>query len=136
MDQEGERYLILRHLEDALNVLGRRTEQAEVIEEMAVLASSMDDARGDVERRKASLQAQEGDLPSAIESAVLSVKLEREAGTGDMVAVALITEGTIRRWSGKPVDAIPPLEAAISSAKLPSSFARLARSSEASANSS
>ncbi|HEU4319785.1 MAG TPA: AAA family ATPase [Acidimicrobiia bacterium] len=121
---DGERYLILRHLEDALNVLGRRSEQADVIEEMAELAESIVDVRGDVERRRASLKAQEGDLSAAVESAVHSVAMERETGGGDMVATALIAEGAIRRWSGKPVDAIRPLEDAVASAKLPKTRAR------------
>jgi DNA-binding SARP family transcriptional activator len=111
-----DRHRLLAHLETVLNVLGRRSEQHEVIEEMATLAGSRPDLRGDLERRKAWLLAHTGNFPGAEESARRSVEAERRAGDRAALAASLVALGTCMRWSGRPLEAVPHLEAAVAAA--------------------
>lgn len=111
------RYQMLGHLEDALNVLGRRDEQHEVIAEMMQLASDLPALLGDAERRQSWLLAQEGALGDAEKSANRSIEMEEESGDPDALATSLVALGTIRRWSGRPLEAVPPLSRATSTAR-------------------
>lgn len=111
-----ERYTILGHLEDVLNVLGHRDEQREAVEEMALLASDLPALHGDVARRRAWLLAQVGQLQDAEASAHRSVRFERENGDEGALSNSLVALGTIRRWSGRPLDAVAPLEEAVETA--------------------
>lgn len=111
MDHEV-RFTLLGELEDVLNVLGARSAQEEVIAEMTGLAKRHP-MRGDVERRRAWLAAQVGDLPHAGKSAKRSLAAERKDGEAGALAASLIALGTIQRWSGQPLDAVPSLEEAV-----------------------
>ncbi len=111
-----DRYQLLAHLEAVLNVLGRRSEQREVIEEMALLTGSRSKRRGDLERRRAWLRAHTGDFTGAQESAHLSVSAERRRGDRAALAASLVALGTCLRWSGRPLEAVPHLEAAVEAA--------------------
>lgn len=108
------RYTLLGHLEDVYNVLGRRTEQRSVVEEMADIARNLPSLGGDLERRRAWLLAQTGDLARAESSAQRSVEFEQSSGDGAAAAASLVALGTVRRWSGRPLDAVPSLEEAVS----------------------
>lgn len=111
------RYELLGYLDDTLDVLGRRDEQHDVIAEMGALASDIPALRGDAERRQAWLRAQESELADAEESANRSVEMEEESGDPDALATSLVALGTIRRWSGRPLEAVPPLSRAASTAR-------------------
>jgi DNA-binding SARP family transcriptional activator/DNA-binding transcriptional ArsR family regulator len=111
-----ERYDLLAHLENVLSVLGRRGEQQEVIHDMSELASGIPDRLGDVGRRRAWLLAQIGDLHQAETSAQSSVEFERSQGDDVAMATSLVALGTIQRWSGRPLDAVPNLELAVETA--------------------
>lgn len=113
--QEAQ-YEVLGHLEAVLNVLGRRSEQHEVIEEMVTLAGSRTELNGDLERRRAWLLAHIGDLARAEESARRSVALERRRGDRAALAASMVALGTSLRWSGRPLQAVPHLDAAVEAA--------------------
>jgi DNA-binding SARP family transcriptional activator len=106
----GDRYELLGHLEDVLNVLGRRAEQGVVISQMGELISSLPDMAGDMLRRRAWFQAQQGDLSEAEQSARDSVAMEKDHGDDAGMASSLVALGTVLRWSGRPLEAIPVLE--------------------------
>jgi DNA-binding SARP family transcriptional activator/tetratricopeptide (TPR) repeat protein/biotin operon repressor len=112
----GERYRLLGYLEDVLNVLGSRSEQATVISEMADLVSSLPEMAGDMLRRRAWLLAQQGDLLEAEQNARRSVEMERDHGDETGMASSLVALGTVLRWSGRPLEAIPVLEDATAAA--------------------
>ena len=113
---DEEKYALLSELEDVLNVLGSRTEQQETIEEMARLVERLPAYRGDLERRRAWLLAQTGNLKDAETSARSSVEFERSGGDGVAVAVSLVALGTIQRWSGRALEAVPNLREAVETA--------------------
>ena len=71
---------------------------------------------GDMERRRAWLLAQKGELAAAEQSARTSVEMETSHGQAANVASSLVALGTIVRWSGRPLDAIPVLEGAVEAA--------------------
>ncbi|HEX6221277.1 MAG TPA: AAA family ATPase, partial [Acidimicrobiia bacterium] len=109
---QSERYSLLGHLEGVLGVLGRRADQAEVIEEMAGLVDPGTEA--ELARRRSWLLAHEGHLSAAEEMAARSVRLEDASGrVSSGRAASLVALGTVRRWSGRPLDAVPDLEAAV-----------------------
>jgi tetratricopeptide (TPR) repeat protein len=107
------RYQLLGHLDDVLGVLGRRAEQREVIGEMSLIAEALPALHGDLERRRAWLLAQTGELQEAEASARRSVAVERSDGDDEGVASSLVALGTIQRWSGRPLEAIPALTEAV-----------------------
>ena len=109
-----DRYELLGQLEDVLNVLGARSDQHAVIAEMSELVESLPALRGDLERRRAWLQAQEGELRSAESSARHSVAFERSGADGSGLANSLVALGTIQRWSGRAPEAVPSLQEAVS----------------------
>jgi DNA-binding SARP family transcriptional activator len=111
-----DRYQLLGQLEDVLNVLGARSEQHQILGEMETLVRSVPGFRGDLERRRAELQAQEGDLREAEKSARHSVKLERSAEEPASLSTSLVALGTIQRWSGRALEAVPSLEEAVATA--------------------
>ncbi|HDL49927.1 MAG TPA: tetratricopeptide repeat protein, partial [Actinobacteria bacterium] len=111
------RYRLAGHLEAVLSVLGRRSEQAEVIEEMATLVEARPSLRGDLERRRAWLLAHTGRFAEAEKSARLSVEVERRRGDRGALAAALVALGTCQRWSGHPLQAVSQLEAAVAAAR-------------------
>jgi predicted ATPase/biotin operon repressor len=111
-----DRYRLLAHLEAVVNVLGRRSEQQDVIEEMASLAGSRAEHRGDLGRRRAWLLAHTGDFSGAEESARQSVKIERRRSDQTGLAASLVALGTCLRWSGRPLEAVPYLESAVGAA--------------------
>ncbi|HSM44251.1 MAG TPA: tetratricopeptide repeat protein, partial [Acidimicrobiia bacterium] len=114
------RYQLLGHLDDVLGVLGRRDEQRQVIDEMALIAEALPVLHGDLERRRAWLLAQTGELQQAETSARRSVAVERSDGDEEGVASSLVALGTIQRWSGRPLEAIPALTEAVELANDPS----------------
>lgn len=111
-----QRYQILTHLEAVLNVLGRRDEQHEIVEEMATLAVSRPELSGDLERRRAWLLAHTADFAGAEESALRSVRIEQQRGDQGALSASLVALGTCLRWSGRPLDAVPHLERAVEAA--------------------
>jgi DNA-binding SARP family transcriptional activator len=111
-----DRYRLLGQLEDVLHVLGARSEQHQILGEMGTLVRSIPGFRGDLERRRAELQAQEGDLREAEVSARHSVKLERSAKERASLSTSLVALGTIHRWSGRALEAVPSLEEAVDTA--------------------
>jgi tetratricopeptide (TPR) repeat protein len=115
--EDIELYRLLGQLEDVLNVLGARSDQHDVISEMAVLVEALPNLRGDLERRRAWLQAQEGELPSAEASARHSVAFERSEVDGSGLSKSLVALGTIQRWSGRALEAVPSLQEAVESAR-------------------
>ena len=112
----GDRYRLAGRLEAVLSVLGRRSEQAEVIEEMAALVEASPALRGDIERRRAWLLAHTGRFAEAEKSARQAVGVERRRGDQGALAAALVALGTCQRWSGHPLGAVPQLEAAVAAA--------------------
>lgn len=108
-----DQFQVLAHLEAVLSVLGRRSEQREVIEEMAPLTGSSPERMGDIERRSAWLLAHSGDFTGAEEAARRSVRVERKRGDQAALAASLVALGTSLRWSGRPLDAVRHLEAAV-----------------------
>ena len=64
-------------------------------------------------RRRAWLLAQTGDLQGAEASADRSVAIGRLDGDAAVLGSALVALGTIRRWSGRPLDAVPALSEAV-----------------------
>ncbi|MGA7096560.1 MAG: BTAD domain-containing putative transcriptional regulator, partial [Acidimicrobiia bacterium] len=113
---DEERYHLLGHLEGVLNVLGLRDEQRDVISEMAMLAEGTAELAGDLGIRRAWLLAHTADFGGAEESARESVEIERSRGDGAALSAALVAFGTSLRWSGRPLDAVPHLEAAVEAA--------------------
>ncbi|NOY54505.1 MAG: tetratricopeptide repeat protein [Actinobacteria bacterium] len=113
----GDRYRLAGHLETVLSVLGRRNEQAEVIEGMARLVEERPSLRGDLERRRAWLLAHTGRFAEAEKSARQSVDAERRRGDRGALAAALVALGTCQRWSGHPLEAVSQLEAAVVAAR-------------------
>jgi DNA-binding SARP family transcriptional activator len=113
---DTELYRLLGQLEDVLNVLGARPDQHDVISEMAALVESLPSLRGDLERRRAWLRAQEGELPSAEASARHSVAFERTEIDGAGLSKSLVAVGTIQRWSGRALAAVPYLQEAVETA--------------------
>ena len=113
---DDSRYELLGRLEGVLNVLGARSDQHEILEEMDRLVASSPTRRGDLERRRAWLQAQEGDLRHAEESARYSASLERSEGDQLGLSNSLVALGTVQRWSGRALEAVPSLEQAVGSA--------------------
>jgi len=112
---EAERYSLLGHLESVLGVLGRRAEQSVVIEEMDGLVDAGTEA--ELARRRSWLLAHEGRLFEAEAMAARSVLLEEEAGAATSgKADSLVALGTVRRWSGRPLEAVPELESAVDAA--------------------
>ena len=111
-----DRYRLLGHLETVLGVLGRRSEQVEVIEEMASLIEARSAVQGDLERRRAWLLAHTGSFADAEQSARRSVKVERRRGDLGDIAASLVALGTCLRWSGRPLEAVPHLEDAVEAA--------------------
>ncbi|MGH2395152.1 MAG: tetratricopeptide repeat protein, partial [Candidatus Limnocylindria bacterium] len=109
-------YDVLAHLEGVLNVLGRRDEQHEVIEEMTALADLRTDLLGDLDRRRSWLLAHTGDFAGAEQAARRSVGVEADRGDRSGVAASLVALGTGLRWSGRPLAAVPHLEAATAAA--------------------
>ena len=109
---DADRYVLLAHLESVLGVLGRRSEQSAILDEMESLGSAGVEA--ELARRRAWLLAHEGRLSEAEDIASRSVVLE-EASKEDVSrkADSLVALGTIRRWSGRPLEAVPELESAI-----------------------
>lgn len=112
----AEMYTLLGHLEDVLNVLGYREEQRDVVEQMSGIAENLPGLHGDVERRRAWFLAQIGELPEAEDSAARSVDVERASGDASGLAASLVALGTIRRWAGRPLDAVPALTEAVEAA--------------------
>jgi DNA-binding SARP family transcriptional activator/predicted ATPase len=113
---DHDRYGLLSQLEDVLNVLGARSDQHEILDEMEQLAGSLPRMRGDLERRRAWLRAQEGNLRQAEESARYSASLGRSNGDRRELSNSLVALGTVQRWSGRALEAVPNLEEAVASA--------------------
>lgn len=112
---DEERYQLLGHLEGVLGVLGRRREQSEIIEEMQSIVGPETEA--ELARRRAWLLAHEGRLSEAEQMAVRSVLLEEaSAAAVSGKAESLVALGTIRRWSGRPLEAVADLENAVAAA--------------------
>ncbi len=113
---DRDRFDLLGELDDVLSVLGARTAQDSVVEEMAALARSDIALQREVERRRAWLAAQVGDLTRAEASARKSLAAERSNGHARSLAGSLIALGTIQRWSGRPLHAVPSLQEAVATA--------------------
>lgn len=111
-----ERYRVAGHLEFVLDVLGLRSEQGEVIEEMMTLVETNPTLEGDLERRRAWFLAHLGRFAEAEEAARHAVEVERLRGDQGALAAALVALGTCLRWSGHPLRAVSQLEAAVASA--------------------
>ncbi len=111
-----DRYQLLGILEAVLGVLGRRDEQVEILVEMASLVEARSVVLGDLERRRAWLFAHTGSFVEAEQSARRSVKVERRGGNQGMLAASLVALGTCLRWSGRPLEAVSHLEAAVRAA--------------------
>ncbi len=110
---DEERYELLSQLESVLDVLGRRAEQEELLDEMRVVAEGLPGMAGDLARRRARALAQTGDFQEAEASARRSLEVERRRTDRTGLANSLVTLGTILRWSGRPLDAVPLLEEAV-----------------------
>ena len=113
---DGIRYELLGQLEDVLDVLGARADQHEILDEMGQIVQSLPKERGDLERRRAWLQAQEGDLRQAEVSARYSASLERSQQDQRRLSNSLVALGTVQRWSGRALEAVPSLEEAVATA--------------------
>lgn len=111
---ERRRFDLLGDLESVLGVLGERHAQEEVLGEMAGLTAGH--AVAEVARRRAWLLAHTGRLPAAVHSARRAVSIEKKQGDPRRLATALVALGTVVRWSGRPLEAVPYLEEAVSSA--------------------
>ncbi len=113
---DANQYEVLAHLEGVLSILGRRGEQAEVLASMTLLVDSSDVRTGDLERRRSWLRSHTGDFHGAEESARLSVSIEEASGDLSALSASLVALGTCVRWSGRPLEAVPHLEAAVAAA--------------------
>ncbi|MCI0678457.1 MAG: AAA family ATPase, partial [Actinobacteria bacterium] len=109
----SERYRLLGQLEDVLGVLGRREQQGAVLDEMASLIGASHRLTGDLGRRRAWLLAHTADFAAAEKAATRSVGMERRHGDDNGLAMSLVALGTCLRWAGRPLEAIPHLEEAV-----------------------
>ena len=109
----ARQYDILGRLEAVLNVLGHRDSQRQTIDEMAQLTESTPELRGDLERRRAWLLAHKAEFVAAEEAARLSLDAETTRGDRLGAAASLVVLGTALRWSGRPLEAVIHLEAAV-----------------------
>ncbi len=114
---EAQLFEMFGSLFDVLDVLGRRDEQHDVLGRLHQLAHSLPNRRSEVARRRAWLLAQEASFAQAEESAELSVRLDEKDQPTESLSRSLVILGTIRRWSGRPLEAIEPLHRAATISK-------------------
>ena len=107
------RYDLLTDWERALNVLGRRRKQHQVLDQLAASAESPA-AAAELERRRARLLTHEGEFQKAVVTASNALKELGPSGAASQRGLILQTLGLALSQSGHPHDAIPHLEAAIS----------------------
>ena len=111
-----EQYRVLAELESVLGVLGRRSQQKSVLDEMERLGAFDVSTQGDVERRKTLLLAHAADFTAAEESGKHAVEMARKRSDDSGLSKALVALGTTVRWGGRPLDAVPYLEEAVETA--------------------
>lgn len=100
--------------EEALDVLGHRSEQAKVIDLLDEASQETPGLLADAWRRRASLLAKEGDHSSAIDAARTAVELAEDTGDPEARSTAERVLGITLSRSGDAVDARSHLERAVS----------------------
>jgi DNA-binding SARP family transcriptional activator/tetratricopeptide (TPR) repeat protein len=106
------RYALLTEWEEALAVLGRRSEQHRLLDELAEVAVGPE-KRAEVARRRSRLFAEEGNHRQAVELAHEALA-ESDAGMPPPAKAKLLQNlGSVLARSGRAQDALPHLEAAV-----------------------
>jgi DNA-binding SARP family transcriptional activator len=111
------RYALLADHEAALDVLGRRDEQAEVLEQMAAIASDDPLRMVETQRRQSWVLLQTDRLHEAIDHARAAVVTARDSGEVDVEARLLTTVGTGLEWAGRWHEAVEAHEGAVAKAE-------------------
>ena len=114
-DLPDGRYELLSDWEDTLDLLGRRSEQHVVLDEMDQLADSPL-THAETTRRRSRLLDLEGNHREAVALAEQAVAEVADCDEHDM-GRSLQTLGLVLSHSGAPLDAVPHLEAAVATYK-------------------
>ncbi len=108
----ADRFDLLVELQAALDVLGRRDRQGEVIAELETLAGGEMERRAEVLRLRALLMASMDDPAGAIALADEAVALVEGAGVDASLGRCLRAAASVRGWAGRPEEAVPLWERA------------------------
>lgn len=110
---EGDdEYPVLTEWEEALEVLGLRSEQHRILDELAEVAVGPE-KRAELARRRSRLVSEEGNHRQAVELAHQAL-LESEAGVEPPMKARLLQNlGLVLARSGRAQEAVPHLEAAV-----------------------
>ena len=111
--EKTRRLDLLGELETVLGVLGRRSEQWDVIIEMESYADKDLAVRGETEKRKAWLHAHSSEFDQAVEAGQQSVRIEKEREDPTALAASLVALGTTHRWAGRPLEGVNYLREAV-----------------------
>ncbi len=107
-----ERYPVLTEWEEALAVLGLRSEQHRILNELAEVAVGPE-KKAELARRRSRLFAEEGNHRQAVEVANQAL-VDSEAGVPPLLKARLLQNlGLVMARSGRAQEALPHLEAAV-----------------------
>ncbi len=106
------RYELLAEHEAVLDVLGERERQADVLRELATLASEHPRHAVDVARRQALLGGHLGDLDDALALAGRAAEEAAAFADPDLRAQTSLAHASVLTWAGRRQDAADVLEAA------------------------
>jgi DNA-binding SARP family transcriptional activator len=108
-----DRFDLLTHHERCLDVLGRRDDQATVLDQLDTLAADDPQLEAEVARRRAWLLAHTARFDEAEVEARHAVHLHEQVGDRHGVGTSLVALAAALRWSGRSADAVPSLQTAI-----------------------
>lgn len=108
------RFDLLAAAEDVLGILGRRDAQDRVLEGMDELVAGDMRRRAEVRVRQAWWFAHTDRFADAERVARQALSLARRIDDPESLGAALTVLGTTMGWRGRPADAVPHLEAAVS----------------------
>jgi tetratricopeptide (TPR) repeat protein len=111
----GDRFDLLAQHERCLDVLGRRDEQADVLDQLDELATDDVARQAEVARRRAWWCAHTANFDEAEVEARRAVQLHESAHDPHGVGTSLIALAAVFRWSGRSAAAVPSLQTAIES---------------------
>ena len=109
--EEG-RYQVLTEWDDALHLLGRRSEQQRILDQLAGLAADQSE-KADLARRRSRLLTEEGNHRQAIQMALRAVENADATLAPGSNGKMLQNLGLTLARAGRAGDAIPHLEAAV-----------------------
>jgi DNA-binding SARP family transcriptional activator/predicted ATPase len=108
-----DRFDLLAQQEGCLDVLGRREDQAAVLDELDTLAGDDVALQAEVARRRAWLSAHAADFDDAEVEARRAVHLHEQVNDRTGAGASLVALAAALRWSGRSADAVPTLQTAI-----------------------